>query len=113
MFLPGDRSRAARIAEGFSDVVVVDNPRGLTAHLGRIEQDGHCVDALAISSGMGTASTEIVLRELLCIGARRVVRVGSCGAMDPNIRPGQVAIVTGAVRDELATRHIAPLGIKL
>ncbi|MEC7948266.1 MAG: hypothetical protein VX265_11935 [Myxococcota bacterium] len=109
VFLPGDRSRAASIASDFDDVVVVDNPRGLTAHLGTLTMDGASVDVLAISSGMGTASTEIVLHELIEAGARRVVRVGSCGAMDPNLRPGQVAILSGAVRDELASRHIAPL----
>ena len=57
---------------------------------------------------MGTASTEIILHELLEIGARRVVRVGSSGSMDTHIRAGDAVIVTGAVRDELATRHLAP-----
>lgn len=109
VFLPGDRSRAARIAEGFTEVEVVDNPRGLTAHLGRLSLDGTSVDVLSISSGMGTASTEIVMHELMAAGARRIVRVGSCGAMDPGLRPGQVAILSGAVRDELASRHIAPV----
>ncbi len=109
VFLPGDRSRAASIASDFDDVVVVDNPRGLTAHLGTLTMDGASVDVLSISSGMGTASTEIVLHELIEAGARRVVRVGSCGAMDPNLRPGQVVILSGAVRDELASRHIAPV----
>ena len=109
VFLPGDRSRAASIAEAFTDHEVVDNPRGLTAHLGRLSLDGSPVDVLSISSGMGTASTEIVLHELMAAGARRVVRVGSCGALDPNLRPGQVAILSGAVRDELASRHLAPV----
>lgn len=109
VFLPGDRSRAAAIASDFEDHEIVDNPRGLTAHLGRIAIDGATVDALSISSGMGTASTEIVLHELIAAGARRIVRVGSCGALDPNLRPGQVAILSGAVRDELASRHIAPV----
>lgn len=109
VFLPGDRSRAASIAASFEDHEVVENPRGLTAHLGRLVVGGASVDALSISSGMGTASTEIVLHELIAAGARRVVRVGSCGALDPNLRPGQVAILSGAVRDEMASRHIAPV----
>jgi uridine phosphorylase len=109
VFLPGDRSRAASIASSFEDHEVVENPRGLTAHLGRLVVGGEAVDALSISSGMGTASTEIVLHELISAGARRVVRVGSCGALDPNLRPGQVAILSGAVRDEMASRHIAPV----
>ncbi len=109
VLLPGTRSRAAAIAENFDEVTVVDNPRGHTAHLGVIRRDGQSVDVMAISSGMGTASTEIILHELLEAGARRVVRVGSCGSMDPNIRAGDAVIVTGGVRDEMATRHIAPV----
>ena len=109
ILLPGTRSRAAAIAEAFDDVRVVDNPRGHTAHLGVLKHEGGTIDVCVISSGMGTASTEIILHELLAIGARRVVRVGSCGSMDPHIRAGDAVVLTGAVRDELATRHIAPL----
>ena len=109
VFLPGDRSRAASIAAGFEDHEVVENPRGLTAHLGTLVLEGARVAVLSISSGMGTASTEIVMHELIAAGARRIVRVGSCGALDPHLRPGQVAILSGAVRDELASRHLAPV----
>ena len=37
VFLPGDRSRAARIAGHFTDATTVDNPRGYTGHLGKLE----------------------------------------------------------------------------
>ncbi|MFT5680339.1 MAG: uridine phosphorylase [Myxococcota bacterium] len=57
---------------------------------------------------MGPASTEIVMHELIAAGARRVVRVGSAGAMDSNIIPGAACILSGAVRDEQTTRHVAP-----
>jgi uridine phosphorylase len=109
VLLPGDRSRAAAIARSFTDVTVVANPRGLDAHLGTLVLGGARIDVLSISSGMGTPSTEIVMHELIAAGARRVVRVGSCGSLDPNVRASQVAILTGAVRDELASRHIAPV----
>ena len=108
VLLPGTRSRSAAIAEYLEDVVVVDNPRGHTAHIGVLRRAGASIDVLVTSSGMGTASTEIILHELLEIGARRVVRVGSSGSMDPHIRAGDAVIVTGAVRDELASRHLAP-----
>ena len=109
VFLPGSRSRAATIAQRFEDVTEVSNPRALDAWLGTLRVDGVSLDAISLSSGMGTASTEIVLHELLEAGARRIVRVGSCGALDPNLRAGQVAILSGAVRDEMATRHLAPV----
>lgn len=108
VFLPGSASRARQIAEHFTGVTVVDNPRGLTAHLGVLRVDGRSVEALAISSGMGPGSAEIVVHELLAVGARRIVRVGSAGAMDPAIPAGAACVLTGAVRDEQATRHMAP-----
>ncbi len=111
VLLPGSRARAAAIAERFEQVTVVDNPRGLTAHLGVLAQGGRRIDVLAISSGMGTPSTEIVAHELLAVGARRIVRVGSCGGMDPALRPGSVAILSGAVRDEMTSRHLAPVEV--
>ena len=108
VLLPGTRARSAKIAEYLEDVVVVDNPRGHTAYLGVLRREGVSVEVLVTSSGMGTASTEVILHELLEVGARRVVRVGSSGSMDSHIRAGDAVIVTGAVRDELASRHIAP-----
>jgi uridine phosphorylase len=111
VLFPGDPSRAERIAARFVDRQTVGNPRGHTAHIGAlIGEDGVKVDVMAIASGMGTGSTEVILHELLSVGARRVLRVGSCGAMVDGVRPGGVVIVTGAVRDEATTHHYAPAG---
>lgn len=110
VFLPGDLSRAGRIAAGFRDLEVVENPRGFTAHLGWLEgrEAGSRVDVLAIPTGIGSASVEVVVHELIAAGARRFVRVGSCGTSQPEIRPGQVVIATAAVRDERTTADYAP-----
>lgn len=104
VFLPGDRSRAARIAERFEDAQTLDNPRGLTAHLGRLAG----VDVLSISSGMGPSSVEIVVHELLLAGARRIVRVGSSGSLNAAVPPGSVVIATSAVRDESTSDRWVP-----
>jgi uridine phosphorylase len=108
VLLPGDPARAARIATHFDDVKVVDSPRGLTAHLGTLRSGAGPVDVLTLPSGMGSPSAEVVLHELLAAGARRILRVGSCGAMRSELRPGQLVIATGAVRDEGTTDHYAP-----
>lgn len=111
VLLPGSRSRAAAIGARFDDLRVLDNPRGHTAHLGTLTRGGRTLDVLAISSGMGTPSTEIVAHELIAIGARRIVRVGSCGSLDPAVPAGSVAILSGAVRDEMSSRHLAPVEV--
>ena len=111
VFLPGSISRAAQIAARFELTEVVENSRGHTGHLGVLHLGGRSLDVLAISSGMGPGSAEIVMHELIDAGARRVVRVGSAGAMDPAMRPGDVCILTGAVRDEQTSRHVAPLEV--
>ncbi len=111
VFLPGSSSRAAQIATHFDEVEVVTNPRGLDSHLGVLRLGGRSLEVLSISSGMGPGSAEIVVHELIAAGARRIVRVGSAGAMDPRMPAGAVAVLSGAVRDELATRHVAPVEV--
>jgi uridine phosphorylase len=110
VFLPGDPSRAGRIAERFDDARAIDNPRGLDAWLGRLPggNGDEPVDVLAVASGIGAGSTEVVVHELLACGARRLLRVGSCGSMSERIRPGQVVLAVAAVRDEAASGHYAP-----
>jgi len=110
VFLPGDRSRAERIAARFEDVEHIPNPRGHDSHLGRLRPSdgGPAVDVLAISSGMGTPSTEIIASELLDCGARRLVRVGSSAAMHSSVPPGSVLVVSGAVRDESTSDRWTP-----
>jgi uridine phosphorylase len=109
VFLPGSRSRAATMGQSFDDLRVIDNPRGHTAHLGSLCRGGQRLDVIAISSGMGTPSTEIIAHELLTVGARRIVRVGSCGSLHPEIRAGDCVILSGAVRDEMSSRHWVPV----
>ena len=113
VLIPGDPGRAERIAAGLVDVERRANPRGHDAHLGRFEPPGaetgsEAIDVLVIASGMGSGSTEIIVQELLACGARRLLRVGSCGTMTPAIVAGQVVIATGAVRDERTSHHYAP-----
>jgi uridine phosphorylase len=110
VFLPVDPSRAGRIAERFEDARAIDNPRGLDAWTGRLASGGteEPIDVLAVASGIGAGSTEVVVHELLTCGARRLLRVGSCGSMTDRIQPGQVVLAVGAVRDEAASSHYAP-----
>jgi uridine phosphorylase len=109
VLLPGDPSRARTIAERFADRRTVETPRGFDGHLGTLDSPRGPIDVLAIPTGIGAPAAEVVIFELLQAGARRLLRVGSCGAMAPEIAPGQVVIATGAVRDDGTSAHYAPL----
>lgn len=62
-----------------------------------------------ISTGIGGPSTAIAVEELNKLGAEYLIRVGTCGGIDPKIVPGTLIISTGAIRKEGTTREYAPI----
>jgi len=58
------------------------------------------IKVMVISTGIGGASTGIAVEELKNIGVKTLIRIGSCGALQPNIKLGDLIIANGAVRDE-------------
>ncbi|MCU6793280.1 nucleoside phosphorylase [Paenibacillus sp. WQ 127069] len=63
---------------------------------------------LVLSTGIGAPSMAIALEELKAIGVEKVIRAGSCGAMDRSFKVGEIMVVTGAVRDEGLTEKYVP-----
>ena len=63
----------------------------------------HGVRMSAMSIGNGCMPTEIAVEELRHIGCMRMIKVGSCYAIDKDIKPGTIFIPTGACRCEGAT----------
>lgn len=107
ILLPGSDGRAAQFAEHFQQVEVKRHPRGHHAYLGKLDT----LDVLAISTGMGCASAEIILHELFMLGGRRFLRVGTTGTLQPNhVKIGELINVTAAVRDESTTQDYVPAG---
>ena len=100
-FLPGSDGRARRIAERFTDVEEVGSDRQLNVHLGRVPTEAGPVDVGAVATGMGCPSLDIVATELILLGARTLIRVGTAGSMQPDrVRVGDLVVATAAVRDE-------------
>jgi uridine phosphorylase len=104
LFLPGSYGRAAKIAERFSDLrVVEDDHRKHSVFLGSISANDTAppVDVAAVATGMGVSSVEIIVTELIRLGARRLIRVGTAGSLQPqSVKMPSVVIATAAVRDE-------------
>lgn len=101
VLLPGDPNRARRISERFDpgSVREVNAHRGLLGFTGTYRD----IPVSVQTSGMGTPSLSIVVEELLRLGARRLVRVGTCGGIAPGLRTGDLVIATAACPVDGAT----------
>ncbi len=112
VFLPGSRGRAKKISERFSDLSVLTNSRGHDIYLGKLEGDNAAIDVAAVSSGMGVGSLEIIVSELIMLGAKRFIRVGTSGSLQPDvIKVPSTVIATAAVRDEDVSRLYSPIEV--
>jgi len=67
------------------------------------------VSVLVTSTGIGGPSTSIAVEELAKIGVRTFVRVGTTGAIQDDLKIGDLVITTGAVRLDGASRDYAPV----
>jgi uridine phosphorylase len=108
--LPGSDGRARRIGERFSALEEVPSPRQHNVYLGRLEGAGGAVDVAAVATGMGCPSVDIIVTELIGLGARLLLRVGTAGSLQPDeVRAGALVIATAAVRDEgVSNRYACP-----
>lgn len=102
ILLPGDQDRTTRIAERFDSIELQHRHREFASATGTYRG----LRVSVISTGIGTDNVEIVLAEILAITERPTfVRVGSCGALQPEMGIGDLAISTGAVRLESTTSY--------
>ena len=100
ILLPGDPDRTTRIASRFESIELEHRHREFASVTGRYRGRRMSV----VSTGIGTDNVEIVVAEVLAITERPTfIRVGSCGALQPEMRLGDLAITSGAVRLESTT----------
>lgn len=103
VLLPGDPLRAKHIAEnhldGASQVTDVRNMLGFTgAYKG--------MPVSVMGTGMGVPSASIYATELISeYGAKRLVRVGSCGAVTKSVALRDVILAVGACTDSSVNRR--------
>jgi DeoD family purine-nucleoside phosphorylase len=92
VLLPGDPGRALLLARSLlQEPKMFNHNRGLWGYTGLAYADG--LPLTVQSTGMGGPSAAIVIAELADLGARRLVRVGTCGALDSSLQLGQLLIV--------------------
>ncbi|HZT52915.1 MAG TPA: DeoD-type purine-nucleoside phosphorylase [Gaiellaceae bacterium] len=103
VLLPGDPLRARYIAETYlEDVRQVNEERGLLGYTGtwrgrRVSVQG---------TGMGSPGATIVFEELIQLGCRRLLRVGTCGGLQPHHALGDVIVALTAIPCDSTAVHL-------
>jgi uridine phosphorylase len=88
VLLPGDPHRALAVAQHLLDgPKMYNHSRGLWGYTGTAA-DGEPLTVQA--TGMGGPSAAIVVEELIALGARRLVRIGTCGALVDDLQLGDL-----------------------
>jgi 5'-methylthioadenosine phosphorylase/purine-nucleoside phosphorylase len=103
VLLPGDPLRAKYIAETFLEDVEQRNwERGLLGYTGTYNGTPVSVQG----TGMGCPGATIVFEELIQLGCRRLIRVGTCGGLQPHHALGDVIVALTAVPADSTALHL-------
>jgi DeoD family purine-nucleoside phosphorylase len=97
VLLPGDPLRAKYIAENFfDDAKLVTEERGMLGYTGTYKGEQVSVQA----TGMGCPSASIVAEEVIQLGAKNLLRVGTCGGYSEELRLGDLIVATSATPND-------------
>lgn len=108
VLLPGDPGRALLLAQS-----LLREPRMFNHNRGLWGYTGTAPDGAPLtiqSTGMGGPSAAIVIEELIRLGARRLVRVGTCGALVGGVALGDVIVAREAISADGASRALGADG---
>jgi len=96
VLLPGDPDRVEKITQFWDTAEEQARHREYHTVTGDYEETPITVT----STGIGSPSAAIAVEELARVGVDTFLRVGSCGAIQPEMDVGDLVITTGAVRQE-------------
>jgi purine-nucleoside phosphorylase len=103
VLLPGDPLRAKYIAETYlDDVKQVNGERGLLGYTGAYEGKPVSVQG----TGMGCPGATIVFEELIQLGCTKLMRVGTCGGLQPHHALGDLIVALSAVPADQTAMHL-------
>ena len=102
ILLPGDPMRAKYFAETFlEDVLCFNQIRGMLGYTG--DYKGKRVSVMG--TGMGIPSHSIYVHELLAeYGVKTLIRVGTCGSLQPDLKIGNIVLAMTASTDSNVNR---------
>lgn len=105
--LPGDPGRVPLIASQLDEAEFLASNREFTTFIGKLQGES----VLVTSTGIGGSSAAIALEELNMLGVNTILRIGTCGGMQENVRSGDIIIATAAVRAEGTSKEYAPIDL--
>jgi len=105
VILPGDPARCEMVAKKFDTSELTGVARGNPVYTGKY----HDSDVSVMSTGMGGMAVAVCVEELKHVGARNLIRMGTCGSLQQDIPEGSFVICTGAVRGDGASSQYIPL----
>lgn len=105
VLLPGDPGRVLRMAELLDNAKEISFNREYRVVTGKYKG----MPISICSTGIGGPSTAIALEELITLGVKVFIRVGSCGASQENIDVGDLIISDSAIREDGTTLEYVPI----
>lgn len=64
--------------------------------------------ALCGGFGVGAPAAGLILEQLIALGAREVITVGTAASVQPDMHPGAIVLCHRALRDEGLSHHYLP-----
>ncbi|MEO1339812.1 MAG: nucleoside phosphorylase [Cyanobacteria bacterium J06635_13] len=106
VILSGEPERSHYIAQTYlENVNLLSQYRGLNSYLGNLPSGK---PMLVATSGMGAPSLSIVVNELVQVGIKQFIRVGTCGSIQPGVAVGDLVISQASLCRQGAALDIAP-----
>lgn len=104
--LVGNPDRAKSINDEFlENGKLVNEYRALLTYTGFYKN----LRVTVATTGMGSPSAAIVLEELIKLGGKVFIRIGSAGGLNPKIETGDIVIATASIRDDGTSRKYLPI----
>lgn len=104
VLLPGDPARSDRAAKFLDDAELISDYREYRTFTGYYKG----VRVSVMSTGIGCPSAAIGAEELINIGAKVLIRIGSSAALADDIRVGDLIISTGTMKNEGTSKFFVP-----
>jgi len=104
VIVPGDQGRVESIISKLYSPKKISENRGLITYTGYYED----YPVSVTSTGMGGPSASIVYEELINIGAKILIRIGSVAGLQEEVEEGDIIISQACVRDDGASQYYVP-----